>query len=267
MNYTSALFSEARGPDESLEDAQVSKLSFLHDAAHIEQQHRVLDIGCGWGANLEYLAVDRGVRNGHGITLSPAQLEEIRRRKLPGVTVDCVSYVDYRPAELFDAVVSIGMLEHVVSPEQTRAGKAIDLYRDYFRLAHSFTRPGAYFGLQTIVRDRIPRVSADVRDLAWVTRTIFPGSLAPRLEDVIVAVAPYWEVREVHARRDDYRRTSEIWRSRLRANEATIRGQFGDESFDLYDRYLGVCVRNFEAGYLSLSRFSLRRRDEQKVKS
>lgn len=267
MNYTSALFSDAPGADDSLEVAQVRKLAFLHDAARIERAHRVLDIGCGWGANLEYLAVDRGVKEGHGITLSPAQVEEIRRRKLPGVTVDCVSYADFRPERPFDAVVSIGMLEHVVSPEQARAGQAIEVYRDYFRLAHRFTRPGAYFGLQTIVRDRIPRVSEDVRDLAWVTRTIFPGSLAPRLEDVIVAVAPYWEVRELHARRDDYQRTSEIWRSRLRANEATIRARFGDESFELYDRYLGICVRNFEAGYLSLCRFSLRRRDEQRAKS
>jgi cyclopropane-fatty-acyl-phospholipid synthase len=267
MNYTSALFSDAKGADESLEDAQVRKLAFLHDAARIEPSHRVLDIGCGWGANLEYLAVDRGVKEGHGLTLSPAQVEEVRRRKLPGVTVDCVSYADYRSETPFDAVVSIGMLEHVVSPEQARSGKAIDTYRNYFRLAHGFTRPGAYFGLQTIVRDRIPRVSEDVRDLAWVTRTIFPGSLAPRLEDVVVAVAPYWEVREVHARRDDYRRTSEHWRSRLRAHEQTVRARFGDESFDLYDRYLGICVRNFEAGYLSLCRFSLRRRDEQKARA
>jgi cyclopropane-fatty-acyl-phospholipid synthase len=37
----------------------------------------VLDIGCGWGANLQYLALDRGVKRSHGITLSPAQAEEI----------------------------------------------------------------------------------------------------------------------------------------------------------------------------------------------
>jgi hypothetical protein len=57
----------------------------------------VLDIGCGWGANLEYLALERKVKNAHGITLSSAQFEEINARKLPGVQVWCVDYRDFKP--------------------------------------------------------------------------------------------------------------------------------------------------------------------------
>jgi cyclopropane-fatty-acyl-phospholipid synthase len=44
----------------------------------------VLDIGCGWGANLEYLVLERKVKNAHGITLSRSQADEITARKLPG---------------------------------------------------------------------------------------------------------------------------------------------------------------------------------------
>ena len=90
MNYTCALFD---GTD-NLEEAQLKKLAWLYNAAHVEKTSSVLDIGCGWGANLEYLSVNRGVGDVHGITLSPAQTAEIRRRKLPHVTVDCVSYLD-----------------------------------------------------------------------------------------------------------------------------------------------------------------------------
>jgi len=80
------------------------------------------------------------------------------------VSAECVSYAAYQPEQPFDAVISIGMLEHVVSPEQAKAGEAVDRYRDYFRSAWSFTRPGAQFGLQTIIRERVPEHSAAARD-------------------------------------------------------------------------------------------------------
>jgi cyclopropane-fatty-acyl-phospholipid synthase len=257
MSYTCAMFQG----EESLEDAQVRKLAFLHDAAGVKPGDSVLDIGCGWGANLEYLA-SRGVREAHGITLSPAQIEEIRRRDRPSVSAECVSYADYQPARPFDAVISIGMLEHVVSPEQAKAGEAVERYRDYFRRVRSFCRPRARFALQTIVRDLPPVDPSDLREIGWTTRTIFPGSLAPRLEDLVVAVAPHWEILELKTSREDYRRTCEAWRLRLRAHEATVRSQFGDELFKVYDRYLSASVLAFAKHYLSLCRFSLARIDD-----
>jgi cyclopropane-fatty-acyl-phospholipid synthase len=257
MSYTGAMYSG----DESLEAAQRRKLSFLADAAGVAPGCSVLDIGCGWGACLDFLVRERRVDRAHGISLSPAQIEEVRRCAIPGVDVDCVSYLDYQPAEPFDAVISIGMLEHVVSPEEAHAGRSVEIYRRYFRRAHAFTRPGARFGLQTVVRDRIPRRAADVRELGWATRAIFPGSIAPRLEDLVVAVAPCWEILELRTGRDDYRRTCEEWLSRLRAHEAPIRARFGDERFEEYQRYLAACVKSFAAGYVSLCRFALRRLD------
>lgn len=257
MSYTGAMFEG----DEPLEAAQRRKLAWLADAAGVRPGAAVLDIGCGWGACLEFLARERGIARGLGLSLSPAQIEEVKRRGVPGIDAVCVSYADYRPAEPFDALISIGMLEHVVAPEEAHAGRSIEIYRRYFRLAHGFSRPGARFGLQTIVRDRIPRIAADARELGWATRMIFPGSIAPRLEDLVVAVSPYWEILELRTGRDDYRRTCEAWLARLRNNESIIRERFGGERFDEYQRYLAACVRSFAMGYVSLCRFSLRRID------
>jgi cyclopropane-fatty-acyl-phospholipid synthase len=259
MSYTGAMFAG----DEPLEAAQRRKLAWLAGAAGVRPGAAVLDIGCGWGACLEFLARERGIRRGHGITLSPAQIAEVRRRGVPGIDAEQISYADYRPAEPFDALISIGMLEHVVAPEEAHAGRSVEIYRRYFRLAHGFARPGARFGLQTIVRDRIPRIAADARELGWATRMIFPGSIAPRLEDLVVSVAPYWEILELRTGRDDYRRTCLAWLARLRDNESIIRERFGGERFEEYERYLAACVRSFEKGYVSLCRFALRRIDEQ----
>src|SRR5438093_5480377 len=64
MNYTCGVF---EGTD-NLEEAQVKKLNIIHDYAHLTPDKRVLDIGCGWGANVEFLALDKGVKDVHGVT-------------------------------------------------------------------------------------------------------------------------------------------------------------------------------------------------------
>ena len=260
MNYTSALFDEGpHAPTDSLELAQMNKLAILHDDAHIRPDMRVLDIGCGWGANLQYLAVDRGVREVHGITLSEAQHQEILRRRLANVTATVCDYRDYMPPAKFDAVVSICMLEHTATPEQVRAGEHVGVYRDYFRRAHEWTRPGAHFALQTILRNSVPRNRKDIEDMAHITYTMFPGGFAVRLTEVIEAVGRYWEVMEVRTRRLDYLRTCAKWLERLREHEGEIRERYGDGTFEDFDRYLAACITAFDKNYVSLAQYSLRR--------
>ncbi len=257
MNYTCGVFD---GTDH-LEEAQVKKLNIIHDFAHIDPDKRVLDIGCGWGANIEFLALDKGVKNVHGVTLSPAQFEEIKRRNTPGVTAHCIDFFDYQPEEKFDALTSICMIEHVSSPKEAREGKAVDLYRRYFRRAWELTNKGAWFGLQSILRNFVPRTPKDIRDVGWVTYEIFPGGITPRMEEIVQAVNPYFEIMEVRTRRQDYQKTCWHWRDRLRKNEETIRTKWGNKVFDDYDRYLSTCVTGFDKHYQSLAQWSLRRID------
>jgi cyclopropane-fatty-acyl-phospholipid synthase len=271
MNYTCGVFTQpaelfthddadAVDPSITLEQAQLNKLAVLSRYAHVKPGMKVLDIGCGWGADVEYQALQNQAR-AHGITLSEAQCAEIRRRNIPGVTAEVCSYLDYKPQEKFDAIISICMMEHIVSPLEVREGKAVAAYRNYFRLAHEWTRPGAFFGLQTILRNFVPRDRNDLRDIGWVTYEIFPGGITPRLEEIIAAVNPYWEVIEVKTRRMHYERTTAIWLERLQKNEAKIRAEFGDKVFDDYVRYLSTCVTGFQKHYQSLAQYSLKRID------
>ena len=257
MNYTCALY---EGTD-NLEEAQKIKLEWLYNAAHINTDMRVLDIGCGWGANLEYLGAIKGVRSAEGITLSRSQHAEIERRQLPNVKAHVCDYRDFEPTEKFNAVISICMMEHISTPEEVREGTHIAAYRDYFKKAWQWTEPGSYFALQTILRNRVPRNRQDLRDIGWVTQEIFPGGLSLRLEDIVKAVNPYWEIMEVKTRREDYGKTCAEWLLRMRNNEALIRDKWGDKVFDDYDRYLRTCVRGFDKHYQSLAQYSLRRID------
>jgi cyclopropane-fatty-acyl-phospholipid synthase len=163
--------------------------------------------------------------------------------------------------EKFDALISICMIDHLCSPEEARKGKAVDIYRAYFKKCWELTNPGAWFGLQTILRNRVPRNKKDLEDIYFCTHVIFPGGLNPRLEDIIQAVNPYWEVMQVNSRREHYGRTTGEWLRRMRLNEKAVRAKWGDKVFDDYDRYLSTCVRAFEMHYSSLAQYELRRID------
>jgi len=259
MTYSCALW----GPGDTLETAQEAKLGFLHDLARVTPEHRVLDIGCGWGASLEYGARERGVRRSTGITLSPAQRLEVRRRQIPGVSAMVVDYREFAPAELFDAVISMGMLEHIATPEQARRGRHVEIFRGYFERAHSWTRPGAWFALQTILMGRLPRRRGDIEDMAVATRRVFPGSKCGRLEDVVRAAGATWEVMEVFTRRDDYVLTAAAWVERLEANEERIREGWGEELYRDYLHCMASTVRAFERGYAYPAQLALRRIDDR----
>lgn len=263
MNYTCGIWD---GVD-TLEQAQVQKLDWLAQAAGVGPGKRFLDIGCGWGACLDHMVTRKGVTDAVGITLSRAQAEQVRARELTGVDCQVISYADYVPEKKFDAVTSICMMEHIATPEQARRGEHIGLYRDYFKKAWEWTNPGARFGLQTILRNRVPRNKEDLRDIGWLTYHIFPGGLSLRLEDVVQAVNPYWEIMEIRTRRVDYQLTCAEWLNRLRQNEAHIRATWGDAVFDDYDRYLRTCVRGFDKHYQSLAQYALRRIDADELKA
>lgn len=255
MHYTSASYLTG---DETLEEAQWNKCRILYEYAEMNPDKLVLDIGCGWGSNLAYHA-KRGTKRAHGITLSSAQAEYAISKKHAGVTVKMQDFWTFEPEERYDALQSIEMVDHVVSPEQANQGKAVELYRRYFKRCAELAKPGSYFGFQAILRDRVPRSKKDLEDLRFTADVIFPGGLNPRLEELIMAIRPYWECEELRTQRTSYGRTTGEWLRKLREHEGTIRAKWGDQVFVDYERYLDTCVRAFDAEWSSDVQMKLRR--------
>ena len=255
MHYTSATYITG---DETLEQAQEQKCDKLYAYAEAGPDSRVLDIGCGWGSNLDYLS-RRGVKEAHGITLSTAQAQWVMARELPGVKCWVQDYKDFEPDQPYDALQSIEMIDHLCSPAQARQGMAVDLYRTYFKKCAQWVPAGACFGFQAILRNRVPRSRNDLEDLAFTADVIFPGGLNPRLEELNAAVNPYWEVLETRTQRKSYRKTTAEWLRRMRLHESDIRKRWGDRLFDDYDRYLSTCVRAFDNHWSSDVQMKLRK--------
>src|SRR5688572_12982992 len=262
MHYTSAVFDEK---NTTLEQAQVNKSRILADFAEVTPDSLVMDIGCGWGANLEYLVLERKVKRAHGVTLSRKQHDEIMARKLPGVTTWCIDYREHKPQEKYDALISIEMIDHLVSPAQQKEGLAVSIYRDYFNTLSTWVKPGACFGFQAILRDRVPRTRKDLEDLKFTADVIFPGGLNPRLEELVAAAGQSWEIVELKTRREDYGKTTAEWLRRFRLNEKKIKEKWGamkmsdgETVWNNYERYLSTCVRAFANHWSSDVQMKLR---------
>ncbi len=265
MHYTSAVFDEQH---RTLEEAQRNKNRILADFAGATTDTLVLDIGCGWGATLEYLVRERRVARAHGLTLSRAQHDEITARRLPGVETWCVDYKDFVPAETYDALISIEMVDHLVAPEQQRDGLAVAIYREYFNKVAGWVKADGCFGFQAILRDRVPRRRADLEDLKFTADVIFPGGLNPRLEDLVAACGQSWEIMQLVTRREDYGKTTAEWLRRLRLNEQNIMAsgwggrvmRNGETVWTNYERYLTTCVNAFANHWSSLVQMQLRKK-------
>jgi cyclopropane-fatty-acyl-phospholipid synthase len=182
----------------------------------------VLDLGCGWGALLDYAR--RHGAAGVGLTLSSAQVAACRRHGLD-VHLHDARALDRAAFGGFDAVASLGAFEHFCSPDDYRAGRQDDVYRDLFARIARVLPDGGRLYLQTMVFGPrmipVDQVSIDApRDSdAWYLALMgyqFPGSWLPFGHDQIVRCAePDFRLVAATSGRLDYIETIRQWRRRF----------------------------------------------------
>jgi cyclopropane-fatty-acyl-phospholipid synthase len=212
----------------SLEQAQRRKHEYVAERLGIEPGMRVLDLGCGWGALLNYMVRERGAE-GVGVTLSTAQLEACRSHGLD-VHLKDAREVTRESFGDFDAVMSLGAWEHFCSPDEYEAGKQEDIYRSLFENVAGLLPDKGRFYLQTMVfgRNMIPAEEVDIRaprdSDAWYLALMgrqFPGSWLPSgPEQIARAAAPHLRLVSSQSGRLDYIETIRRWRQRFGAPSA-----------------------------------------------
>jgi cyclopropane-fatty-acyl-phospholipid synthase len=214
----------------TLDQAQRRKHDYVAEQIGIGPGRRLLDLGCGWG-RLLYYTQERG-GSGVGVTLSSAQVAACRRQGLD-VHLQDARTVDRESFGLFDAVASLGAFEHFCSPEDFRAGRQEDVYRDLFARVASVLPERGRFYLQTMVYGRnmlapetidvdalvrgVPPRETDEWYLALLSRQ-FPGSWLPFGEGQVVRSADqHFRLVESSSGRLDYIQTIREWNKRIGA--------------------------------------------------
>ncbi|WP_406422723.1 cyclopropane-fatty-acyl-phospholipid synthase family protein [Streptomyces sp. NBC_00873] len=256
LTYTCALWDESDAGD-TLEAAQRRKLDYLIEGAKAPGAGRVLDVGCGWGSLLDRLVNTHGVKRAVGLTLSDSQAERLRQAALPRTEVRVESWLDHEPEERYDAIISIGALEHFARTGLSRAER-VGAYREFFERCRAWLPKGGRLALQTNIKgNNVQMDKQTVRDLMFIIDIIFPESEIPALSEVVESSEKCFDIVNLRNDPDHYSRTSQEWLNRLQANRDQAVKVAGEENVANYERYLGATVGHFANRHLGLSRMIL----------
>jgi cyclopropane-fatty-acyl-phospholipid synthase len=238
MTYSCALFEDGV---ETLEEAQRAKLELICSKLELRPGMRMLDVGCGWGSLAIHAAREHGA-SVLGITLSEPQAalatERAREAGL-GAEVE-FRVLDYRDlaGERFDAVASIGMVEHV-------GESRID---EYARRLTSLLAPGG-----RILNHGITRVPPAPRGThhggEFSRRYVFPDGELLNLSRMLAAFERAGlETLHVENLHTDYAETLRHWTQRFEARLAEAERLAGVERLRVWRLYLRAARNAFETG-------------------
>ncbi len=240
MTYSCGVW--ARSGASTLEEAQEAKLELVCGKLGLRPGERVLDVGCGWGAFALHAARHHDVHV-TGITLSPSQVARARERvEEAGLAgkVD-IRLADYRElvAEPFDAIASIGMVEHVGEVR-------IDAYAA--RLAE-LLKPGGRLLNHGITRQRHTDPDAG----AFSERYVFPDAEPLHLSRVLLALERAgFATQHVEGFGADYAETLRHWAQRLDASLDEATRLAGEERIRVWRLYLRAARNGFLSGFTGI---------------
>ncbi|MGE5858119.1 MAG: class I SAM-dependent methyltransferase [Solirubrobacterales bacterium] len=239
MTYSCAIFS--RGA-RTLEEAQETKLELVCRKLDLRPGQRVLDVGCGWGSFVMHAASRHGVE-AVGITLSEPQAELARERVAEAGLSDRVEIrvQDYREltGENFDAVASIGMVEHVGEAQIER----------YAEQLASMLRPGGRLLNHGIARLR----HGSVEGGAFSERFVFPDGETIQVSRVILALERAGFIAQhVEEFGSDYAETLRHWIRNLDENIERAEQLAGPERLRVWRLYLRAARNGFEIDFTSV---------------
>lgn len=220
MIYTCAYWRNAA----NLAAAQEAKLEMVCRKANLRPGMRVLDLGCGWGGLAMYAAEKYGC-NVLGVTIAREQQSWGQQRALAaGLPVE-IRLSDYRQVQgRFDAVVSIGMLEHVGWKN----------HRTFMEVVHrSLTADGI------AVVHTIGQNSSAKHALPFVHKHLFPNAMSPSIAQIGGAMENLLVMEDWHNFGPDYYPTLMAWWRNFEGNyEALDHVKYDRRFYRLWRFYL-----------------------------
>ena len=226
---------------ESLETGMERKFRYAMDACRIKPGDRVLDIGGGWGSFTEF-AGTQGVEV-TSLTISDASVNYIQNLiKEKGLKCRVVKehFLEYECDEPYDAIVNLGVTEHLPDYRRTLA--------QYQRML----KPGrrVYLDAYSGARHGMP---------TFVTKWVFQGNTSPLcLERYLAELArTRFELMLVKNDRHNYYLTCKKWAENLEAVREVVVGRWGEKLYRRFRLYLWASANSFLRATLGAHRMIL----------
>lgn len=238
MAYTCGYWREA----DNLDQAQEAKLDLVCRKLGLSEGMRVLDLGCGWGSFAKFAAERYGARV-TGVTVSKEQVA-LGRKRCAGLPVE-IRLQDYRDVTgTYDAVISIGIMEHVGSKN----------YRTYMKLAERCLAKDGVAFIHTIGGNR-SRTATE----PWIHKYIFPNAVLPTISQLGAAMEGIFVLEDVHNFGPDYDRTLMAWDENFRAAWPKLRHDYDQQFYRMWRYYLCQSAAGFRSRQLQLYQLVLSR--------
>jgi len=247
MTYSCAIYS--RGA-QTLQEAQRTKLELVASKLDLKPGMALLDVGCGWGSFAIHAAKHYGVTV-TGVTLSPSQAELARERVAAAGSSEQVEIrvADYRelPQTSYDAIVSIGMSEHVGASQIDR----------YAQSLFALLRPGG-----VLLNHAIAALDPEYNSLEdeFSLRYVFPDGEALSLSRVQLALERAgFHSDHVEGFREDYARTLRDWTARLDEHLQEAERLAGVQRTRIWRLYLRAARHGFDTSITAVYQVRARR--------
>ena len=244
MQYSSAIFDEEGN---SLEEAQVNKLTRICDQLKLREDDHLLEVGSGWGGLAIFAAENYGCQV-TTTTISDNQYRYAKNKIDAAGLSNKINLLsdDYRLLQgKFEKVVSVEMIEAV--------GKKY--LSGYFQKLNDLLKPGGLLMLQaiTIADQRLKSYSSNED---FIQKHIFPGGFLPSvyLISKILADSTELVMRDFRDIGLDYSKTLSHWhKNLLEKKEALSQLGYDDQFYNLWTYYLGYCEGGFLERRISAS--------------
>ena len=239
--YTQGIFDR---PDEPLDTAIHRKFDFCIESCGLKPGDHVLDIGPGWGGFAEY-ATRHGIRI-TGITNSQASVDYMNALgERLGLSWEIVfeDLFRYDPSERFDAIVIMGVMEHLPN------------YLEVLRRFERLLKPGGRVYLDASAARK------KYRESSFISRHIYPGNHSFFvIHDFLKALAETrFHLQEVHDDRVSYYHTFTRWANNFERNRRAIIDSFGEYHFRRFHLYLWGSAHSFLTDVLQCYRVVLQK--------
>ncbi len=217
LNYTCAYWKDA----DNLDDAQEAKLELVCQKIGIYPGMRILELGCGWGSFAKYAAEKHGASI-VAFNISKQQVA-LGRELCKGLPVE-LRLQDYREAEgEFDAVISIGMMEHV----------GYKNYRTYFEVVDRCLKKDGVAFFHTIGSNKSIKTGE-----AWTDKYIFPNGQLPSIAQLSKAIEGMFVIEDWHNFGQYYDPTLMAWHANFNNAWPQLKEKYSDRFRRMWNYYL-----------------------------
>jgi len=229
--YSCAYFTKN---NESLEEAQQNKINHIIKKLNLKPEHKVLDIGCGWGG-MAFEIAQQSQCEVTGISLSENQIKYCKEKAKELNLDNQVRFelLDYRSVNSkFDRIVSVGAFEHF--------GKKF--YKTFFKKVKNIMNDDGICLLHTI-----GSVDEPGPNQPFIQKYIFPGGIVPSLSEIITPIEKTGLVlSDCETLIHHYDKTLKAWLDRFMKNKEKAKYLHNKEFVRMWEFYLASCSAGFK---------------------